>query len=129
MNCIIKLLHYVFILFGNKLAIKEKIYSINFLIFRHGRCPISSSNRQQTCEVGLRSRRFFVLSGSVLALWSPMERILPEGKIQMIRIKTTPINNQLTPLKIVGCIIPKRCLQDLVHLLEESSRDNYFKSA
>lgn len=92
-----------------------------------------SSNPQQTCEVGLRSRRFFVLSGSVLALWSPMERILPEGKIQMIRIKTTPnnntTNNQLAPLKIVGCIIPKRCLPDLVHLLEKSSIRNYFKSA
>jgi hypothetical protein len=98
-------------------------------IFRQGHCPISSSNRQQTCEVGLRSRRFFVLSGSVLALWSSMERILPEGKIQMIRIKTTPINNQLIPLKIVGCIIPKRCLQDLVHLLEKSSIKTYFKSA
>ncbi|CAF3997552.1 unnamed protein product [Rotaria magnacalcarata] len=103
---------------------------------RQGRCPASSTNSQQTCEVGLRSRRFFVLSGSVLALWSPMERILPEGKIQMIRIKTTPINNvnnnnnsQLLPLKIVGCIIPKRCLQDLVHLLEKSSTTTYFKSA
>ncbi|CAF0810608.1 unnamed protein product [Rotaria sp. Silwood1] len=99
-------------------------------VIRQGRCPISSSNPQQTCEVGLRSRRFFVLSGSVLALWSPMERILPEGKIQMIRIKTTPLNNnQSIPLKIVGCIIPKRCLQDLVHLLEESSKHKYFKSA
>ena len=63
-----------------------------------------------------------------------MEQILPEGKIQMIRIKTTPINNssannQLTPLKIVGCIIPKRCLPDLVHLLEKSSVRNYFKSS
>ncbi|CAF3395006.1 unnamed protein product [Rotaria sp. Silwood1] len=99
-------------------------------VIRQGHCPISSSNPQQTCEVGLRSRRFFVLSGSVLALWSPMERILPEGKIQMIRIKTTPPNNnQSIPLKIVGCIIPKRCLQDLVHLLEESSKHKYFKSA
>ena len=90
-------------------------------------------NSSQTCEVGLRSRRFFVLSGSVLALWSPMERILPEGKIQMIRIKTTPTNNpsnnQLTSLKIVGCIIPKRCLPDLVHLLQKSSIRNYFKSS
>ena len=60
-----------------------------------------------------------------------MERILPEGKIQMIRIKTTPNNNhnQSTPLKIVGCIIPKRCLQDLVHLLEKSSMKTYFKLA
>ncbi len=102
-----------------------------FLICRQGHCPISSSNRQQTCEVGLRSRHIFVLSGSVLALWSSMEQILPEGKIQMIRIKTTPINNinnQLIPLKIVGCIIPKRCLPELVHLLEKSSKPNYFKS-
>lgn len=99
-----------------------------FFVIRQGHCPISSSNRQQTCEVGLRSRRFFVLSGSVLALWSSMERILPEGKIQMIRIKTTPINNQLIPLKIVGCIIPKRCLPDLVHLLEKSSIKTYCKS-
>lgn len=90
---------------------------------------MSSANRQQTCEVGLRSRRFFVLSGSVLALWSSMERILPEGKIQMIRIKTTLINNQLSPMKIVGCIIPKRCLQDLVQLLENSSTNIYYKSA
>jgi hypothetical protein len=111
------------------MTIKKKLFRFIFEFFRQGRCPISSSNRQQTCEVGLRSRRFFVLSGSVLALWSSMEQILPEGKIQMIRIKTTPINNQLIPLKIVGCIIPKRCLQDLVHLLEKSSKDTYFKSA
>lgn len=101
---------------------------------KHGICPSNNSNPQQTCEIGLRSRRFFVLSGSVLALWSQMERILPEGKIQMIRIKTTTYNNsytnnQLTPLKIVGCIIPRRCLADLVHLLEKSSIRNYFKSA
>lgn len=61
-----------------------------------------------------------------------MERILPEGKMQMIRIKTTPtnnLNNQSIPLKIVGCIIPKRCLQDLMHLLENSSSKIYFKSS
>ncbi|CAF0734648.1 unnamed protein product [Adineta steineri] len=107
----------------------HKAASLCIHSIRQGHCPISSSNRQQTCEVGLRSRRFFVLSGSVLALWSQMERILPEGKIQMIRIKTTPINNQLIPLKIVGCIIPKRCLPDLVHLLEKSSVNNFSKSA
>ncbi|CAF0812197.1 unnamed protein product [Rotaria sordida] len=116
--------------YWDELYHKAATLCIHFI--RQGHCPISSSNHQQTCEVGLRSRRFFVLSGSVLALWSPMERILPEGKIQMIRIKTTPINNnnnQSIPLKIVGCIIPKRCLQDLVHLLEESSINIYFKSA
>ena len=104
---------------------EKKTQSKSFIyVFRQGHCPTSSSNQQQICEVGLRSRRLFVLSGSVLALWSPMERILPEGKIQMIRIKTTPIhnmNNQTTSLKIVGCIIPKRCLSDLIHLLESSS--------
>lgn len=85
-------------------------------------------NSGQMCEVGLRSRRCFVLSGSVLALWSPMERILPEGKIQMIRIKTTPTNNlSNNPLKIVGCIIPKRCLADLVDLLQKSSIRTYFR--
>ncbi|CAF4136663.1 unnamed protein product [Rotaria sp. Silwood2] len=114
--------------YWDELYHKAATLCIHFI--RQGHCPTSSSNHQQTCEVGLRSRRFFVLSGSVLALWSPMERILPEGKIQMIRIKTTPLNNnQSIPLKIVGCIIPKRCLQDLVHLLEESSKNIYFKSA
>lgn len=99
---------------------------------RQGHCPISATNGEQMCEVGSRTRRFLVLSGSVLALWSQMERILPEGKIQMIRIKTTPmnnLNNQSMPLKIVGCIIPRRCLNELVHLLEKSSVKNYFKSA
>lgn len=84
-------------------------------------------NSSETCEVGLRSRRFFVLSGSVLALWSPMERILPEGKIQMIRIKTTATTNSQNSLKIVGCIIPKRCLVDLVDLLGKSSIRTYVK--
>ncbi|CAF1235122.1 unnamed protein product [Adineta ricciae] len=101
-------------------------------VIRQGHCPISATNGEQMCEVGSRTRRFLVLSGSVLALWSQMERILPEGKIQMIRIKTTPmnsLNNQSMPLKIVGCIIPRRCLHELVHLLEKSSVKNYFKSA
>lgn len=106
----------------------ENIYqkAVNFCThaMKHGRCPLNSS---QTCEVGLRSRRFFVLSGSVLALWSPMERILPEGKIQMIRIKTTATANSQNSLKIVGCIIPKRCLVDLVDLLGKSSIRTYVK--
>ena len=46
------------------------------------------------CDVGLRSRTFHVLSGSVLSVWNKVENVLasaPGGansKMQIIRLKT-----------------------------------------
>ena len=46
------------------------------------------------CEVGLRTRTYYVLSGSVLSVWNKVERVLvmmPGGsqtKMQVIRLRT-----------------------------------------
>ncbi|CAF0804799.1 unnamed protein product, partial [Didymodactylos carnosus] len=92
-------------------------------MFRQGSCPISTTSSSY-CEVGLRSRRFHVLSGSVLTVWNCLEHVLGEGRMQMIRIKTSM---PLAPQKIVGCIIPKHFVHDLIRLLEKCSIQTYVK--
>ncbi|XP_053677627.1 protein strawberry notch [Anopheles nili] len=65
------------------------------------------------CEVGLRRRTYNVLSGSVLAVWARVEdslaaRIGNQSRLQVIRLKTKE------GVKIVGTLIPKNCVEQLV---------------
>ncbi|CAN7985941.1 unnamed protein product, partial [Ixodes pacificus] len=47
------------------------------------------SCRTKTCEVGLRRRKYHVLSGSVLAIWAKVESVLSTfSKLQVVRFKT-----------------------------------------
>ncbi|XP_055599297.1 protein strawberry notch isoform X2 [Uranotaenia lowii] len=73
----------------------------------------------QDCEIGLRRRTYFVLSGSVLAVWSRVEsslaaRIGNQNRMQVIRLKTKE------GIKIVGTLIPKNCVD---HLIKDLSSD------
>ena len=72
------------------------------------------------CEVGLRKRTFYILSGSVLGVWSKVESVLAgqsgaNSKIQIIRCR---ISNGK---KIVGKLglsrIPVIVLIGMIHLL------------
>ncbi|XP_033106929.1 protein strawberry notch homolog 1-like [Anneissia japonica] len=74
----------------------------------------------QSCEVGLRRRTYYVLSGSVLSVWSKVEEILaagpgPQSKMQILRLKTDD------GAKIVGCLIPRHCVPTLVSKLSEGA--------
>ncbi|XP_050090507.1 protein strawberry notch isoform X2 [Anopheles aquasalis] len=65
------------------------------------------------CEIGLRRRTYSVLSGSVLAVWARVEnslaaRIGSQSRMQVIRLKTKE------GVKIVGTLIPKNCVDQLV---------------
>ncbi|XP_035794307.1 protein strawberry notch-like isoform X2 [Anopheles albimanus] len=67
----------------------------------------------QECEIGLRRRTYSVLSGSVLAVWARVEnslaaRIGNQSRMQVIRLKTKE------GVKIVGTLIPKNCVDQLV---------------
>ena len=63
-----------------------------FSIFRKGNCRRAYIGRP--CEVGLRCRTYYVLSGSVLGCWTKVEAVLaslPGGhatRMQIIRLKT-----------------------------------------
>ncbi|KFB44782.1 AGAP011199-PA-like protein [Anopheles sinensis] len=74
----------------------------------------------QECEVGLRQRTYSVLSGSVLAVWARVEnslasRIGSQSRMQVIRLKTKE------GAKIVGTLIPKNCVEQLVKDLSSDS--------
>lgn len=69
-------------------------------------------------QVGLRRRTYTVLSGSVLAVWSRIESTISaksNAKMQVIRLKTTE------GVKIVGTLIPKSCVELLVHDLSSDA--------
>ena len=89
-------------------------------LFRQGHCTNTKS-----CEIGLRTRKFHVLAGSVLTVWTKVENVLcsltgsSQFRLQIIRVKTN--ENQ----KIVGCVIPSNCLKQIDSLLLSMSSNSY----
>jgi hypothetical protein len=60
-------------------------------VCRNGQCRKRSLDL--TCEVGLRTRQYHVLSGSVLSVWSRVESVLSGSahafaKMQIMRLRT-----------------------------------------
>ncbi|TRY94000.1 hypothetical protein DNTS_032821 [Danionella cerebrum] len=73
------------------------------------------------CEIGLRCRSYFVLCGSVLSVWTQVERLLSSVggsnlRMQIVRLRTD--DGQ----RIVGLIIPANCVAPLVHILSSSDQ-------
>ena len=72
------------------------------------------------CEVGLRQRQYYVLSGSVLSVWTKIETILSQfhttnnAKLQVVRLK-------VEDSRIVGCIIPGNVVDALKSMLAEDA--------
>ncbi|KAH7729381.1 protein F20H11.2 [Aphelenchoides avenae] len=84
-------------------------------MYFYGQCKLHEATN--FCEVGRRSRTYFVLSGSVISVWPLLETVLSgsrrSAKMQIVRIRTD--DNQ----KIVGILV----LSSHVHrLMEELSR-------
>nr|XP_039270739.1 protein strawberry notch homolog 1-like isoform X3 [Styela clava] len=68
------------------------------------------------CGIGKRRRTYHVLSGSVLAIWRLIEKVLSSGmttlyKMQIVRLKTEDG-------KLVGLLIPSSCVEQLTKHLQ-----------
>ncbi|XP_069134859.1 protein strawberry notch homolog 1-like isoform X2 [Argopecten irradians] len=102
-------------------------YNLSATICSHaywkGNCKKVSLNLP--CEVGLRSRTFHVLSGSVLSVWSKVEGVLasmPGGansKMQIIRLRTD------SGQRIVGSLIPNNCVLPLCNILSQDCKQTF----
>ncbi|KAL8581237.1 hypothetical protein ACOMHN_038337 [Nucella lapillus] len=77
--------------------------------------------RGMPCELGLRTRKYHVLSGSVLSVWTSVETVfssMPGGtasKMQVVRLKTG------VDEKIVGSLIPANCVAPLINVLSTNA--------
>ncbi|KFM82075.1 Protein strawberry notch-like protein, partial [Stegodyphus mimosarum] len=73
------------------------------------------------CEVGLRQRQYYVLSGSVLSVWTKIESIMSahhgshNAKLQVVRLKIDEAS------RIVGCLIPSNVVDVLKKVLAEDA--------
>ena len=89
-------------------------------VYRQAHC-VNARN----CEVGLRTRKFHILAGSVLTVWTKVENLLStltgssQFRLQIIRVKTDDNH------KIVGCVIPNMCLKHIDSLLASMSSKTY----
>ncbi|KAK6742205.1 hypothetical protein RB195_009833 [Necator americanus] len=84
--------------------------------YLHGKCK--SEAMGVYCEVGRRTRTYFVLSGSVLSVWPVVEEVLSErdrraSRMQVIRVRTDQDQ------KIVGLLVLPHFVRTLVARLEE----------
>ena len=65
--------------------------SLSFSSYRQGRCKLSAIG--QACEVGLRRRHYYILSGSVLGVWTHLEAVLARhsghnNRMQIARVQS-----------------------------------------
>jgi hypothetical protein len=79
------------------------------------------------CEVGLRRRTYFVLSGTILVVWQKVESVLAAcshgntiAKMQVVRVRSGD-------LRIVGMLVPNHCVRHLVSALNEQDSDSEVK--
>uniref|UniRef100_A0A5K4F4Y8 Protein strawberry notch homolog 1 n=2 Tax=Schistosoma mansoni TaxID=6183 RepID=A0A5K4F4Y8_SCHMA len=98
----------------------------------HGFCSSTMQSRT-LCEVGLRTRNYYVLSGSVLNVWARIEPFLQMRSnssrcMQVVRLKSKDGK------RIIGSLIPQECVQDVLACLSlppdsehTSSSDNLDK--
>lgn len=86
-------------------------------IFWRGRCMNKMVGLD--CDVGMRRRKYTVLSGSIFAVWNRIEHILRGQEIyqapKVIRLKTTDGS------KIVGILVPDECVDDIIQDLRGDS--------
>ncbi|KAG5446071.1 Protein strawberry notch 1 [Clonorchis sinensis] len=84
-------------------------------LMQHGFCPRVAQQRT-VCEVGLRVRTYYVLSGSVLNVWAQVEPLLQGYSsltrcMQVVRLKSSDGK------RIVGSLIPQECVDDVLRCL------------
>ncbi|XP_058458081.1 protein strawberry notch isoform X3 [Malaya genurostris] len=94
--------------------------SVNTCLHSYWKGMCRHTTMGQECEIGLRRRTYYVLSGSVLSVWSRVEnslasRVGNQNRMQVLRLKTKE------GIKIVGTLIPKNCVE---HLVKDMSSDS-----
>ncbi|XP_067934422.1 protein strawberry notch homolog 1-like [Watersipora subatra] len=69
------------------------------------------------CEIGLRTRNYHVLTGSVLSVWNKVEMAIATSagtsKMQIIRLRTD------TGQRVVGTLIPATSITSLTSILQQ----------
>ncbi|CAL1287186.1 unnamed protein product [Larinioides sclopetarius] len=76
-----------------------------------------------SCEVGLRQRKYYVLSGAVLSVWTKIENIMSShhgahnAKLQVVRLKFEESS------RVVGCLIPANTVETLKSTLAEDATE------
>ncbi|GBN53243.1 Protein strawberry notch 1 [Araneus ventricosus] len=76
-----------------------------------------------SCEVGLRQRKYYVLSGAVLSVWTKIETIMSahhgthNAKLQVVRLKFEESS------RVVGCLIPANAVDILKNALAEGATE------
>ncbi|VDL82627.1 unnamed protein product [Schistocephalus solidus] len=80
------------------------------------------------CEVGLRARTYYVLSGSVLNVWARIEPLLLSRMVhsrcmQVVRLK--PKDGK----RIVGSLIPHECVDDVLSCLSHLQEDTELRTS
>ncbi|XP_014663996.1 PREDICTED: protein strawberry notch homolog 1-like [Priapulus caudatus] len=77
------------------------------------------------CEVGLRRRTYYILSGSVLGVWARVENVLSQtvagsnAKMQIIRVRTEDGR------KIAGMLIHSASVKPLINVLTQDSSHTF----
>lgn len=73
------------------------------------------TTKKMLCDEGKRNLYYYVLSGSILEIWSTIENILPQSqsKLQIIRL------NSQDGLRVVGIVIPQFSVERLVEILQK----------
>ena len=85
-------------------------------------------HRRGRCEVGLRSRTYFVLSGSVLNVWARVEHVLAarsphHSVMQIVRLRTSARADTEESQRIVGSLIPAEAVPDVIAVLSSKTGD------
>lgn len=88
-------------------------------MFWNGKCMTQKLG--SLCDVGMRRRKYTVLSGSIFAVWDRIELQLRSQDIikapQVIRLKITDGS------KIVGVLVPQECVSGIVEDLQGDSEE------
>ena len=98
--------------------------------FLYGHCKTEEAH--VFCEMGRRFRTYFVLTGSVIAVWPILEKALMDSRggkmqhtsyMQIVRIRTA--DNQ----KLVGLVVMPQHVRTLLATLTQVSQQHTEKAA
>ena len=82
----------------------------------HNKCKIEKGG--YICEQGKRKKEVHILSGSILAIWSTIERVIStDNKLQIVRICSSTA-------RFIGIEIPEKNVDELKKVLNEMSESS-----
>ena len=103
----------------------EKCVTVCIHRFSRGMCPnvppvpLGQPQQRHSCDVGRRQRRFYILSGAVLGVWSAIEtalsRVAPNIRLQIVRTRL------VDGRRIVGCLVPPQAVEQFCEALQSEA--------